>query len=329
LGIGLRLRDVPATVWETGQYPRHRVCGEVLSGRGCDILDHLGVQAEVWKVGARPAETTVFFSEHRRTPVHVLDQSALCLARYDLDALLAKRFRALGGELCEGKRWENQTSSPGLVRASGRPAHPSEGGWRWFGVKAHFRNVTLDADVEMHVFDSGYVGLCRLSQGRVNVCGLFRRALKETEPRPSRLEWLRGPEGSALRDRLDGAQWDEASFCAVAGLPLRPRQAQDSSIECRLGDALTMISPVTGNGMSMALEAAELAVPILTAYSYGQCDWSSARQRVAKACDDRFARRLRIAAWLHGSLFSPRMRGPLLWLAKAHWARQMIFNLTR
>ena len=52
---------------------------------------------------------------------------------------------------------------------------PRERGWRWFGLKVHARNVPLAAVLEMHVLPKGYVGLCRLKEGEVNVCGLFRR----------------------------------------------------------------------------------------------------------------------------------------------------------
>ena len=41
LGIGLRQRNVPVTIREAGQYPRHRVCGEFISGRGQDVLRRL------------------------------------------------------------------------------------------------------------------------------------------------------------------------------------------------------------------------------------------------------------------------------------------------
>ena len=34
LGIALRQQQVPVTVWEAGRYPRHRVCGEFISGSG-------------------------------------------------------------------------------------------------------------------------------------------------------------------------------------------------------------------------------------------------------------------------------------------------------
>ena len=42
LGIGLRQREVPVTIWEAGNYPRHRVCGEFISGNGQAVLERLG-----------------------------------------------------------------------------------------------------------------------------------------------------------------------------------------------------------------------------------------------------------------------------------------------
>jgi menaquinone-9 beta-reductase len=188
--------------------------------------------------------------------------------------------------------------------------------------------VQLGADVEMHMLDHGYVGLCRLSGGRINVCGLYRRLSGENRRPESGWECLRGPEGSLLRERLASAECDPGSFCAVAGLPLDPRRAAQSN-ECRLGDALTMISPITGNGMSMALEAAELAAPFLAAYSHGQVDWATARACAAKACDSRFVRRLAWGARLHRALFSPAARAALLVAGRSMWVWRTALHLTR
>ena len=57
LGVGLRQQGVPVTVWESGRYPRHRVCGEFISGRGQAALDRLGLLPRVMAAGARAAET--------------------------------------------------------------------------------------------------------------------------------------------------------------------------------------------------------------------------------------------------------------------------------
>ena len=113
-----------------------------------------------------------------------------------------------------------------------------------------------------------------------------------------------------MRERLASAQFDESSFCSVAGLSLKPRRAEDST-ECRIGDALTMIPPVTGNGMSMAFESAEIALDPLAAWSRGETTWAEAREFIARACDAAFARRLRWARRLQWLMFSPVLRGGL------------------
>jgi flavin-dependent dehydrogenase len=83
-----------------------------------------------------------------------------------------------------------------------------------------------------------------------------------------------------------------------------------------------MTPPVTGNGMSMALESAEVAIEPLEAYSTGRLDWASARAEIARNCDSRFARRLKwaktlqtmmVSTVLHGRLGSMLLRSEGLW----------------
>src|SRR5262249_38219138 len=135
-----------------------------------------------------------------------LASPAVCIARFRLDHLLAERFQALGGELRTGQRWTGRNDEPGIVRATGRRLQIAEGQWRWFGLKAHARGVELGTDVEMHFLPHGYVGLCRLDDGRVNVCGLFRRSIRRPQPPGHWKDCLSGPPGSTLRARLIGAQ---------------------------------------------------------------------------------------------------------------------------
>src|SRR5437016_11507561 len=153
LGIGLRQHDVPVVIWEQGHYPRHRVCGEFISGRGQESLRRLELLELLIEGGALYAKTAGFFSRDRGFPIHTLPQPAISLSRYELDALLGDRFKALGGELRCGARAPLQSeTAEGLVRASGRrvQADGDADGWRWFGVKAHARGVMLSADLEMH-----------------------------------------------------------------------------------------------------------------------------------------------------------------------------------
>lgn len=313
LGIALRQRDARVTVWEAGHYPRHRVCGEFISGQGQSSLARLGLLERVHEAGACPAITAAFFDGNAVVQARALPQPALCISRFVLDGLLAHEFQRLGGELRAGERWRGEYG-PGIVRASGRRAEPVANGWRWFALKVHARGVPLAADLELHFVPAGYVGLCRLAVGEVNVCGLFRS--RATVPDLAQIwrAWLAGPVGSVLHSRLAGATLEEASFCSVAALSLRPR-AVGYEEECCIGDALTMIPPLAGNGMSMAFEAAELAAEPLARFNQGQLGWEHARRQVARACHRRFTRRLRWAGLLQALLFRPRVRGALLFLA--------------
>jgi 2-polyprenyl-6-methoxyphenol hydroxylase-like FAD-dependent oxidoreductase len=383
LGIGLRRQGVPVTVWEAGQYPRHRVCGEFISGRGQDTLARLGLRELLERVGAVGAGTAAFFSATQSAPPRPLPARAICLSRFVMDELFANEFQKLGGELRVGRRWpavgvpasespdrlEPELQPDGVVRATGRRLQAAGTGVRWFGLKVHARNVPLTADLEMHVSPRGYVGLCRVEGGAVNVCGLFRRRAGEGDrlsssqgggnranietrllsptlspvgngregervsnrraPNADPCELLRGPAGSPLHQRLAAAEFDESSFCAVAGISLRP-QCAAARAECCVGDAITMIPPVTGNGMSMAFESAGMAVEPLTAWSRGEVPWAQARETVARGCDDTFARRLAWAKWLQRLMLAPSLQNVLVrFMSHSDWFWRAAFERTR
>ncbi len=329
LGTGLRRCGVPVTVWEAGHYPRHRVCGEFICGHGLATLERLGLGELFDQAGAFSARTTVFFSKYFGTRTRQLPSTALCLSRYVMDDLLAREVGRLDGALREGARCREDDFGESVVRATGRRSRPLENGWRWFGLKAHARKVELVADLEMHVSAMGYVGFCRLNSGEVNVCGLFRRRVGAVGTAQSGPELLRGQAGTLLNERLADAQFDERSFCAVAGLSLRP-QAASARIECCIGDAITMIPPVTGNGMSMAFESAEMAVDPLVAWSRGEIQWAEARQRIARRCDAAFGRRLAWARWVQAMIFAPGLQSALICLtSRSDWFWRATFERTR
>ena len=327
LGIALRKKEIPVMICEAGNYPRHRVCGEFVSGRGLEILSALGLKEKFLAAGATEAQSAIFFSGNLKSPVHPLPSAALCLSRFVMDKLLADEFQRLGGDLRTGARRADDFSE-GAVQAVGRRPQTVENGWRWFGLKAHARNVSPVADLEMHVFKNGYVGICKLAGGEVNVCGLFRRNGSQT-PQPNGFDRLRGNPGTALHERLARAEFDEKSFCSVAGLSLKPRRASEKS-GCCIGDALTMIPPVTGNGMSLAFESAQLAAEPLAAFSRGEMAWTLTCQKIARACDENFSRRLRWANWLQRLMFSPLLQarpGSFIFQSQTVWG--MMFARTR
>lgn len=328
LGIALRQRDVPVTVFEASHYPRHRVCGEFISGAGKRVLTELGLAGKMEAAGLRQAQNAAFFSEQSSSPVRQLPDSAWCISRFRLDGLLAEEFQKLGGRLKENSRW-NEPFTEGVVRASGRRLKPVESGWRWFGLKIHARNVQLQADLEMHFTRRGYVGICRLGDDTVNICGLFRS--RQTEPQLARdwKEWLCGSPDSLLRQRLATASFDEDSFCSIAALPLKANRAGELA-ECSVGDAISMIAPVTGNGMSMAFESALAACEPLSCFSRNTMTWEETRLKIARDCDELFRRRLAWSSRLQRIMMEPPLLRCLIGVgARSEAVWNLLFEKTR
>jgi flavin-dependent dehydrogenase len=329
LGIALRQQLIPVTIYEAGQYPRARVCGEFVNGRGLIVLDKLGLREKFLAAGAVAARQVVFYFPRTRSRVRSLPEPALCLSRWVMDELLAREFQSLGGVLHCGQRQEvSDTRRMGTVVATGRRLTPADGGGEWYGLKAHARGVSLEADLEMHVSRNGYVGLCRVADGLVNVCGLFRRAAKSGST-PGGFDLLRGEPGTELHKKLGAVEFVEGSTCAVAGISLAPQRASEVG-RCAIGDALTMIPPVTGNGMSLAFESAYLARGPLGEFSNGKIGWLEAQNAIASELDRAFGPRLTWAGIFQRALLSPGFQNVFAAVAvRSDWLWRKAFETTR
>ena len=169
----------------------------------------------------------------------------------------------------------------------------------WIGVKCHVHEMSLEADLEMHIGRNGYVGLARVENQIVNVCGLFRKQ-KGVGGKDALFQCLRIGGLIRLADRISRARPDPNSFCAVAGFQTGRQAGPPFSI----GDASQMIPPFTGNGMSMAFESAECALDPLLAFASGKISWKAAAESSSDAQSRRFSRRMRAAGHLHSLILT-------------------------
>ena len=314
LGLLLRREGVSTEIFDAGTYPRPKVCGEFISGKGVEILKQLSVVSPELTSDARGAR---FYDGEVSSRELRLPQAAVAVDRATLDESLARTFEKEGGVLRENARWTESFTAEGLVRATGRRLNKEKAG-TMVGIKAHARNVPLTADLELHFSDAGYVGLSRQRGGTVNVCALFVRktALKcETIANRNLPEMFSREMASALREQLRNAIFEDATFASVAGISLRREKAQ-ATRECRIGDSICMIPPMTGNGMSIALESAMIAAPILRDYSNGRVEWQQAQQEISRRCDQAFSRRLTFAGFLQKACFRKAGRRFLLTAAQ-------------
>ena len=296
LAAGLRMRGIPAVVHEAGSYPRHRVCGEFISGVEDSTLECLGI-AEVF-TGATVCSSVTWFREGRKVHEDTLPVPAMGISRYRLDRLLRDHAVCLGAEVIEHSRLPREARE-GFVWAAGRIPAPS----KWIGLKIHYPDLATSSDLEMHLGANGYAGLAGVEDGRVNVCGLFRvdRSMRGSGA-SLLMSYLRAGGNEAIARRLENSEPDPASFCAVAGFSLG-RQDFETDL-CAVGDAESMIPPFTGNGMSMAFEAAELALDPLDRWSNGRMTWDACVAEIRVRLHRRFRKRLAAAQALHPILLN-------------------------
>lgn len=291
LGIALRHQGVDVTLHEAGNYPRHRVCGEFISGVGEDTLQTLGI-AETLQSATQLLSAAWNDARGRVCEMQVAGRG---ISRWRLDDALQRLFTSLGGKLITNSRIER---TPEILWAAGRPRRPGP----WIGLKCHAVGLPLSSDLEMHLGANGYLGLAKIEDGKVNICGLFRKPAPSGAKGPGLLTAiLRNGGLHELADRLDSASLEAATFCGVAGFQTGWQPSRGFSI----GDATHMIPPFTGNGMSMAFESAESALPHTLAYARGKRSWEEAGSACATDLDRRFRRRMLASAAIHAILTSP------------------------
>lgn len=312
LGLGLRRAGVPVVLHEAGGYPRHRVCGEFMTGLSATTRDRLGL--DPFLQDAPRHREAAWFRGGRLIRHQLLDTPAVAISRHALDRRLAEALARAGGEVRVGSRLPLDTAPEGRVFATGRRA---DTGSPWIGLKIHVCGLTLDRPLEMHLGDGDYVGLCAIEDGRVNVAGLFRRRPGLSGERERVLfHYLRDGGLTGLAERLEAADPDPESACAVAGLNYRSGERPEQA-RLVVGDAEALIPPFTGHGMALALASAEVALDPLIDWADGRCDWASTLARVRAESRTRFSFRRRAARWLHPALTHAAGQRALDWLGRA------------
>ena len=206
LAVALRGRGVPVTVLEAGHYPRHRVCGEFISGVSAETLEFLGIR-DLFD-DARLHRSLCWHEDGRVMHRDTLPEPALGISRFVLDERLRQRVDELGGEVKTGIR-ARPAPVEGLVWAAGRRPRPGP----WIGLKAHVRGLPMSADLEMHAGTErlrrtggrgGWLGEClRLvparsqpRRERLAICWLPISKRAETGTSPS---CCGGPSGGRIR----------------------------------------------------------------------------------------------------------------------------------
>lgn len=300
---------------EAGKFPRHKVCGEFVSGEALELLSKLLGSNELLANTPRISETRVFIDDRAiRFPV---EPAAASIARIDLDFALWRAAIASGVDArsearvractCRGDRFlllslEGDLTARVVINATGRWSNltprRSERGQRWIGVKGHFAAAENTTSCDLYFFPGGYCGVQPLSSNQVNAAAVVRADVAHTMG-----DVLRQNKELAMRS----SGW-KASTEPVSTSPLifrSPRTAENSVALC--GDAAAFLDPFAGDGISMALHSGRMATTELGAYVKGECSLETALQNYDRAYRQRLKPVLRNGARLRRLVQLPRL----------------------
>lgn len=287
--IALRRKGRSVTLIEREPTPRHKVCGEFLSGEALEDLGALGI--DVAALGAAPIEY-VRLAAARRAAEAPLPFPAASLTRKSLDTALIAEAIAAGARVERGRSvqalsrtanglWQatlddgTVCEAPTAFLATGkhdlrgypRPKDPQ----RWVAFKMYFRLAPAQAAElagasELMLYPGGYGGIQPVEGGIANLCWVvqhryFERAGNRWDKFLARMK----QDCPHLAMRLAGAEPLLEKPVAVSHIPYgHIRATTEDGLYC-IGDQAAVIPSFTGDGISLALHTARCAAAALVA----------------------------------------------------------------
>lgn len=301
---------------EKETYPRHKVCGEYISLESRPFLESLGVSVTQLNL---PLITKLLLTDTRNTELNArLPQGGFGISRYMLDELLAGTAAKAGVTLITNTRIDSITyAGDGFTLAAGDrrwTARMACGAWgkrsnvdvkmqrsfltekqkglnNYVGIKYHIRYNWPADTIGLHNFSNGYCGISRIEDNKTCLCYLTTAAnLKKSGNDIGAMERNILMQNKWLRNILTDAEMLYAAPLAISQISFQQKeQALDHVL--LLGDAAGMITPLCGNGMSMALHAAKIAAGLTHRYLAGAATRAETEAAYTQAWKTNFATR--------------------------------------
>ena len=281
--IALARKGRSVTLIEREPTPRHKVCGEFLSGEALEDLHALGI--DVASLGAVPIDY-VRLAVARRAAEAPLPFPAASLTRKALDTALIAEAIAAGVHVKRGRSvqalsrmtgnvWQvmlddgTTREAPTVFLATGkhdlrghtRPKDPH----RWVAFKMYYRlSAAQTADLagasELTLYSGGYGGIQPVENGITNFCCVVqRRYFARAGLRWEGLLAKMQQDCPHLAMRLDGAEPLLDKPITITHIPYGYiRRATEDGLYY-IGDQAAVIPSFTGDGISIALHTARRA----------------------------------------------------------------------
>ncbi|HEX4141948.1 MAG TPA: FAD-dependent monooxygenase [Pirellulales bacterium] len=329
---------------DAARFPRQKVCGEYLSSAAWQLLDELGLgNLRGQAVELSGMRLDVAGGRRATLDFPAPSPAPASLSRYSFDAALVAAARAAGVDVFEGYRVKQVLAADGritglaaidadhprasetfraplivaadgrrslVVRDTGRVARGRSG---LVGFKAHTDGpmpAGSETTLVMHSLPDGYIGVCPVEGGRINVCGVMpRQRLRSSRGNLAQALRLWIAESGPSQSYLDIDREPEG-WLTMPEVTIQRSYARTPGV-LYVGDAMGTIEPLTGQGMTMALASARLAARHLLACEAASID-RAGQMAYEQAWHAQFATTIRASRWMGWLLRHPRLLSAMI-----------------
>lgn len=329
--ILLRQKGHGVILFEKESYPYHKVCGEYISMESWDFLLSLGLPLPEWNLPR--IDTLQLTAPNGKLFTTRLPLGGFGVSRYKLDHALAQLAKASGVHLLEKTRvdeikrgegfmvhFNRQTVQAKLCLAAFGKRSNLDVKWKrpfllqqnkrlnnYVGVKFHVKATWPVNLIGLHNFENGYCGISKIEGDIYCLCYMTRAEnLQRCNNNIVTMQEKILYKNPHLRKLFTSSE-------VIQGFPVTISQvsfAQKSTVEngiLMLGDTAGMITPLCGNGMSIALHTAKIAANLGYAFLQGKLSQKEMELKYRQEWQSQFAFRLRSGRALQAFFGSNRL----------------------
>jgi menaquinone-9 beta-reductase len=276
---------------EKEKYPFNKVCGEYISLESWPFLQSLGVPLQ--DLCLPIIKKLTVSAPSGKLLQHDLPQGGFGISRYKLDNLLKEIAIKKGARVIENckaddiifdkgyftiKTFTQQISCTVCCGSFGKRSNIDIKWNRHFvqqkpnslnnyiGVKYHVKINFAANEIALHNFKDGYCGISQIEDGLCCICYLTTASnLKKSNNNIADMEALILHKNPHLKNIFKQADIVYNKPVTISQISFA-KKTQVQNHVLLIGDAAGMITPLCGNGMSMALHGSKIAFTKINAY---------------------------------------------------------------
>ena len=277
---------------EKNEYPKHKVCGEYISNEVLPYLDFLEVNP--FDFGAVRINNFQLSTIKSNIISAKLPLGGFGISRYTLDLVLSEKAKENGVIILQDTvldvaflkdffqvetKENNVFTSKITIGAFGKRSLLDVKMARNFiqkkspylGVKIHVKGNFKEDLVALHNFKGGYCGVSKVENSAINLCYITNYATFKQYKNIEDFQEQVVFKNNYLKEIFHNSEALFEKPLSISQISFETKKPVENHI-LMCGDSAGMIHPLCGNGMSMAIQSAQLASKLILNYFNGEIE---------------------------------------------------------